>query len=364
MRRGKSERTAAAALLALTAALLLFLSEGTDPAVSAVESGGQTSAVRLKKYTATFVGAMDTVTTLTAWCADEAVFQRASDAAGEELNRLSALYDRYAPDSALSRLNGAGGQAVPIPEELSELLRYCREENDRYPGFSIALGRVTDLWEQARQTGRLPAQQELREAGRHTDLSDLRLEGETAALDDPELCLDLGGVAKGDAADRVAALLYSQGLDCFLLSCGESSLVCAGTPPDGNWKVGVRYPDAVLNLSGTENPPALLGTLSLSGRCIAVSGDYQQYFCADGTYYSHLIDPETLYPARYYRCVCVLADTAREAEIASKSLFVAPPERARAIAAREGLSALWVRPDGTVITTADFPGKGSWEPEE
>ncbi len=86
----------------------------------------------------------------------------------------------------------------------------------------------------------------------------------------------------------------------------------------------MRHPDAVLNLSGRENPPELLGTLSLSGRCIAVSGDYQQYFCADGTYYSHLIDPETLYPARYYRCVCVLADTAREAEVASKALFAAP----------------------------------------
>ncbi len=132
---------AAAALLALTMALLFVLPAGTGSAVSAAESGERASAAHPRKYTATFVGAMDTVTTLTAWCTDEDAFNRAADTAEAELDRLSALYDRYDPDSALSRLNSAEGQAVPIPAELSELLGYCTEQSGRYPGFSIALGR-------------------------------------------------------------------------------------------------------------------------------------------------------------------------------------------------------------------------------
>ncbi len=346
------------------AALALLILLSLTAAYGSLSSAGAPQGKNPRKYTATFVGALDTVTTLTAWCGEESLFQEAAALAEKELNRLSSLYDRYDPDSALSRLNSAEGEAAPVPDELSSLLAYCIEQSGRYPGCNIALGGVTALWEQARETGFLPSEEALREAGRHTSLSALRLDGSTAALDDPDTRLDLGGVAKGDAADRVAALLKARGLDCFLLSCGESSLVCEGTPPSGSWRVGLRHPDASLNLSGAEAPPELLGTLSFSDLCLSVSGDYQQYFCVDGTYYSHLIDPDTLSPARYYRCVCVLADSAREAEMASKALFVEPPEQSRALAERETLSVLWVMADGSVETTDGFPGEGGWKTGE
>lgn len=109
-------------------------------------------------------GALDTVTTLTAWCGEESLFQEAAALAEKELNRLSSLYDRYDPDSALSRLNSAEGDAVPVPDELSSLLAYCIEQSGRYPGCNIALGGVTALWEQARETGFLPSEEAL--AGR------------------------------------------------------------------------------------------------------------------------------------------------------------------------------------------------------
>ena len=96
---------------------------------------------------------------------EESLFQEAAALAEKELNRLSSLSDRYDPDSALSRLNSAEGDAVPVPDELSSLLAYCIEQSGQYPGCNIALGGVTALWEQARETGFLPSEEALREAG-------------------------------------------------------------------------------------------------------------------------------------------------------------------------------------------------------
>ena len=95
--------------------------------------------------------------------------------------------------------------------------------------------------------------------------------------------------------------------------------------------------------------------MTLSDRCVGVSGDYQKYFEADGTYYSHIIDESTGWPARYYRAVCVTADSAAEAEFYTKALFTASIADSRRIAEEaEGLQALWMLPDGTAVSTDGF----------
>ena len=107
------------------AALALLILLSLTAAYGSLSSAGAPQGKKPRKYTATFVGALDTVTTLTAWCGEESLFQEAAALAEKELNRLSSLYDRYDPDSALSRLNSAEGDVVPVPDELSSLLAYC-----------------------------------------------------------------------------------------------------------------------------------------------------------------------------------------------------------------------------------------------
>ena len=175
------------------------------------------------------------------------------------------------------------------------------------------------------------------------------------------MTLDFGAVAKGFAAKKLAQIVTEAGIGAFLLDCGTSTLVCAGTPPDKDgWQIAVRHPDAALNLSGSSQPDEILGTLSLQNRCVGVSGDYQKYFEANGTYYAHILSPDTGWPASYYRMVCVLTDDAADADYYSTALFALPYEQSRQTAEEApGLQALWMMEDGSIRTTGGFPAFSS-----
>lgn len=303
---------------------------------------------------------MDTVVNLTAYCAASGEFDAAVQSVRELLVQADRLFDPYSPDSDLSQLNASAGEWVPLPEELTGLLRLCADWQDRVRGANVAMGRATRLWQAARHSGRPPLDASLEAARGHQSLSALELDGDRARLTDPETALDLGCVAKGYVADLAARRLKALGITAFLLDCGTSSIRCAGSPPDREgWSVAVTNPDSVLNLAGQTDPAPYLGKVLLKDRSIGVSGDYQQYFTLDGVSYSHLLDPETLQPARYYRQVCVLvsdkAGGAAAADYLSTALFCLPPEESRQTAeALPGVDCLWVLPDGTVETTGGF----------
>ena len=117
------------------------------------------------RYQTTFVGAMDTVVGLTAYCRTSAQFDAAADAVRQELDRLDAVFSRYRTDSALARVNaGAGGPGVAAPSELTALIERCRAWQTATPGVNIAMGGVLQLWHTARETGVPPSPEALRAA--------------------------------------------------------------------------------------------------------------------------------------------------------------------------------------------------------
>ena len=310
-----------------------------------------------QRYSTTFLGAMDTVVALTAYCTSSGQFDAAAQEVRAELERLDRIFNRYDDSSAISAVNaGAGGPAVSAPQELTELIEECRKRQSAAGGVNIAMGRLLGLWHDARESGAPPSAAALESAAMHGRIDDVVCTDGTIAINDPLLRLDTGAVAKGYVADRLANLLRDTGLDTFLLDCGTSSIVCAGAPPGkGGWSVALTNPDAALNLSGTADPPQWLGTLQLQDRCVGVSGDYQQYFLSGGIYYSHLIEEGTRQPARYFRSVCVLAPDAFSADYYSTALFCMPYEQAAQAAADADIAVLWIFADGTVKTAGGFP---------
>lgn len=311
----------------------------------------------LSRYTASFVGKLDTVVQLTAYAPSEEVFAAACRRAEETLDQMDRLFDRYDPDSMVSHLNQTAGQAgLDPPAAFTRLLRLTLDRQQRSSGVNIAMGGVLSLWKTARETGLLPTNSSITQALAHSAPSVIHIENGRVSLTDPYASLDLGAVAKGFAADEVAAVLQDSGLSCFLLNCGSSTIVSSGTPPDAaGWRIAVKNPEAVLPLTDQTDPPSYLGTLLLADRSLGVSGDYQQYFCQDGIYYSHILCPETGQPVRYYRQVCVLAPNGLDADYYSTALFALPYEESRAAAEEAGLEALWICSDGALLSTDGFP---------
>ena len=211
------------------------------------------------------------------------------------------------------------------------------------------MGSVLALWHDAREQAledpdraALPDRSALEEAALHTDLSalELDLEAGTAFLTDPDMALDVGALAKGYAVEQVAAAAP----DHFLISVGGN--VCAtGPKPDGTpWTVAVENPDG----------GDFLKLLYAEDRSVVTSGDYQRYFELDGVRYHHIIDPDTLEPAAYWRSVTVVAESSAAADCLSTALFTLPQAEGQQLLDQWGAEALWIGRDGAQVMSPGF----------
>ncbi|HWQ57720.1 MAG TPA: FAD:protein FMN transferase [Clostridia bacterium] len=338
------------------AALLLLL-----PLLCACGCALVDGASGLSRYQASYLDVFDTATILTVYAPDEAQ----ADAWLEETHALllqyHRLYDIYNSYDGLSNARtvneNAGVAPVRADTALVELVLYAKDMYALTGGrMNIALGSVLSIWHEYREAGlenpdgaQLPPMEALEEAARHADIEDVVVDeaAGTIYLADPKMSLDLGAIAKGYAAQKVANEMEKRGVSSMLLSVG-GNVVAIGARTDGkDWKVEVQSP------YGGE----ALYLLNVNGLSVVTSGSYQRYYTVDGARYHHIIDPATLMPALYYDSVTVLSADSSLADALSTALFCLPPEESQALATRAGVDVLWVATDGAQTMTEGFRAK-------
>lgn len=205
-----------------------------------------------------------------------------------ELERIDALMSTYREDSELSRLNR---HPVGIPfflsphtaEVVREALRIARLSNG---AFDITVGPVVNLWGFGPQgrPERVPDTEALAEALARVDVQALELEGGRLVKNKP-VYVDLSGIAKGYAADRVASYLKTQDIENYLVEIG-GEIRTHGAKADGSpWRIAVEKP--------VPAGRSVQRIIDLGDAAVATSGDYRNYFEADGVRYSHTLDPRT-----------------------------------------------------------------------
>ena len=308
----------------------------------------------LQRYEATYWDVFDTVTTVTGYAAGQAEFDAAAREIHDALLEYHRLYNIYESYDGLRNLKTVNDQAgigpVPVDERILSLLQFAQTAwTETGSRVNAAMGSVLALWHDAREQAledpdraALPDRSALEEAALHTDLSalELDLEAGTAFLTDPDMALDVGALAKGYAVEQVAAAAP----DHFLISVGGN--VCAtGPKPDGTpWTVAVENPDG----------GDFLKLLYAEDRSVVTSGDYQRYFELDGVRYHHIIDPDTLEPAAYWRSVTVVADSSAAADCLSTALFTLPQAEGQRLLDQWGAEALWIGRDGAQVMSPGF----------
>ncbi len=317
---------------------------------------GQGKAPEQKQYTATFLTLFDTVTSITGKAESQEAFSEKARAVHDSLleyHRLFDIYNSYEGINNLKTVNDSAGIApVVVDRKIIDLLKDCRTYYDRTGGkVNAAMGSVLYLWHEAREIAyndptqaKLPAMEALKEAAGHTDFNAILIDEEasTVYITDPNVRLDVGAIAKGWATQRAAETAPSG----LLISVGGN--VCATGPKDETgtpWVVGIQNPD------GGED---YLHTLYVTEGSVVTSGDYQRNFAVDGKLYHHIIDPETLYPAAYWRSVTVLCQDSGLADALSTALFLLPQEEGQALLDRCGAMAMWVDLDGNCFYSPGF----------
>lgn len=312
---------------------------------------------RVTRHVASSFDYFDTYSEIILYTSDEGSFDAFCRLVWEELDichRLFDIYSEYDGVTNLKTVNDHAGMApVCVDARILDLLELSLQMYEKTNGkTNIALGSVLRIWHDYREAGiSVPGEDELLAAAEHTDIRQLILDrvAGTVFFADPALRLDVGAIAKGFALGRVYAALRDAGYTDFCLNIG-GSVYCSGVKPGGDpWRIAVEDP------SGTDNYAA---TVSYRDRVLVTSGDYQRYYEMDGVRYCHIMDPGTLYPARYFSAVSVLADDAAVADALSTALFCMTREDGLALLSHfEGYEALWITSDGTLFRTEGFPGQ-------
>lgn len=280
-----------------------------------------------------------------------AIANDAATAALAELDRLEALWSTFRPHSDVSRLNaGAGLAPVKVSPETFEVLRRALDGSARTAGlFDVTFAPLGALFHFDTPPGshepvkldRVPTAAEVREKLALVGWRGLRLDARahTAALERRGMAVHLGGIGKGAAVDRAVALLRARGLRNFVVQAG-GDLYCAGHNGKRAWRIGIAHP----RVRG-----ALVGRVDVTDAAFSTSGDYERYAILDGKRYHHILDPRTGLPATASQSATVLAKTATECEILTKTAFIAGGAQGLALVERAGALAVIVDADGRVL---------------
>ena len=268
--------------------------------------------------------AMDTAMVLTAYGKEST---RAVYDAEEEVRRLDALLSRTSGSSEISMLNGAGGEMVPVGAEICTLIQTAGDFTEATGGaFDITIAPVVSAWGFTTDSYQVPDREALQTLLESVGMEHVHLSGGSARLD-PGTMIDLGGIAKGYTADRVAEIFQEHAVPRGKVELGGNILVI-GDKPDGTaWRVGVQDP------KHPDKADGLVCVLNLTDAFAVTSGSYQRYFEQDGKRYHHIIDPATGCPADSgLTSVTVVADSARGngtmCDALSTALFVMGEDKA------------------------------------
>lgn len=212
-------------------------------------------------------------------------------AAEAEMYRLENLLSRTREDSAISKLNAAGGAETPVGAEVCALLLAAETYSWATGGaFDVTLAAVSSAWGFTEDAYRVPPQVELEALLTRTGMDKVQIAADTAALAEGTQ-IDLGAIAKGYAADRAAALLREYDAPRAMVNLGGNVLAWGNRPDGEAWRVGIQDPAQPMAAD------AYVGILNLTDAYAVTSGGYQRYFEEAGTTYHHIIDPATGHPA-------------------------------------------------------------------
>ncbi len=308
---------------------------------------------------------MGTLFTITLYAPDAAGARVAADAAFAKVGALDRMMTDYDSESELMQLGRrAVGTPIPVSGELFEVLEKSQRVAELSDGaFDATVGPLVRLWRRTRRAGVLPPPEALARAREAVGWRKLKLDArnKTVTLTVANMQLDLGGIAKGYAADKALGVLKLHGHPRALVAA--SGDIAAGDPPPGKrgWRVAVGAPvsDAARSnpdqqRAGSESGAPFARTLLLKHAAVSTSGDTEQYVEIAGKRYSHIVDPRTGVGLTEHLQVSVIARRATDTDAFATAVSVLGVERGlKLVESRAGTAALILQQDGDRISTVE-----------
>ncbi len=304
----------------------------------------QAAAAPLQRYEFS-LPRMGTLFEIILYAPDQNEASLATNAAFERIEQLEESMSDYREDSELNRLCR---EAVWNPRPVSAELFFVLETSLRISritggAFDVTVGPEVALWRKARQTKQLPNPAALAKAREAVGYQNLELDPKdhTVLLKRDDMKLDLGGIAKGYAADEALRLLASRGIRSALIHGGGNMALGDAPPGAPGWKIAVDDPG-----SG----PSQHGYLYLHNLGVGTSGDAYQHLDLNGIRYSHVVNPASGMGISDSMSTTVLAPDGITADALALALSILPPSDALKVAeSMQGVSVALSRRAGTEV---------------
>ncbi len=239
----------------------------------------------------------------------------------DDLEEQMSVYRAHSEISTINRF--AANKEVPVESTMFELLLVAKELYEQTAGaFDITSGALTKLWRFDRRAGVLPTQLAIDEIMRFVGSNQVDLDSgnKTIRFAQPGIEINLGGIGKGHALDRVAAQFRYSQINDFMIHGGQSSVLAAGAsteiepgPDQGGWRVGLTHPTL---------PGVRLAEITLRNQALGTSGTARQGFFHLGQWFGHIIDPRTGWPTSHFLSTTVITDSAARADALATAFYV------------------------------------------
>lgn len=299
---------------------------------------------------------MGTVFSVKVWagggsCRKHRAVEEAAGKAFEAAREIEKIMSEYRDGSAVSRVNRmAGKKPVKVDDMTWQVIEHsCRIGKETGGAFDITFAPLGKLWNIKSKKPALPPQEKIEEALKLVGLEDLVLDPKekTVFLKKQGAGIGLGGVAKGYALDRMAAIMEEEGVADYILY-GGGDILAGGKKGEDKWQVGIQHPRKM---------GELLAHFAVDGHwAVATSGDYERFFMLDEVRYHHILDPKTGMPARKCVSVTVMAKNAMPADALATALMVMGIEESKKYYRQKGgFKALIIDGRMNLHRIGDFP---------
>lgn len=324
---------------ALVAVVLLFL-------VSIIQ--GCTGSAKTEPVTKNgFM--LDTNIEITAY-GDKAIADKAVNDAFTCIRDIDNKMSPELPSSYVVKINEAAGKNyVKVDEDTFYVIKEGIKYGDMTNGmFDISIGPLVKLWGIGTEHARVPSKEEIENALKLIDYKKIEVNDtkKEVKLSSEGMMMDLGGIAKGYAADAVKDVLKSDGISSAIINLG-GNVYAMGSKPDGSeWRIGIQDP-----FSSRGNYVAIV---KVKDKSVVTSGNYERYFEVNGKRYHHIFDLTTGYPSdNGIVSATIVSDRSIDGDALSTSVFVLGIDKGlKLVESLDGIEAIIITSDKKIYSTA------------
>jgi len=268
----------------------------------------------------------------------------------ESIEKIRNIENKMSVNIASSEIckvnNNSGKEDIVIGKENLYVIEKALEYSKLTGGaFDISIEPVVKLWGIGTEKARVPKKEEIEDKLKLVNFKDILIKNNKLFLNRKGMALDLGGIAKGYAADELKKVVQKYNLERAFINLGGNLYIYGGKENGEPLNIGIQDPCA--------KQGEYFSVLKVKNKSVVTSGNYERYFIKNGKRYHHILDPKIGYPAeKGLISTTIISDKSIDGDALSTSTYILGLEKGRKlIESLKGIEAIFVTKDKKVYTT-------------